>query len=105
MTEWDANQRWRQQIERRLNEIGSMVKGNQKFQADRLADVIEQIDELRKELAKDRDTATLDSRIASLSKRTDELAAECKKIADWLKSDKFRRWVKTTANADQDSAE
>jgi hypothetical protein len=35
------------QIERRLNELGSMVKGNQSFQADRIADVIEQIDELR----------------------------------------------------------
>lgn len=38
------------QIERRLNELGSMVKGNQDFQADRISDVIEQIDELRAEL-------------------------------------------------------
>jgi len=39
-----------QQIERRLNQLGSMVKGNQDFQADRIADVIEQIDEVRKEV-------------------------------------------------------
>jgi|TARA_R110000765_G_scaffold391309_1_gene484117 ubiquinone biosynthesis protein UbiJ len=39
-----------QQIERRLNQLGSMVKGNQDFQADRIADVIEQIDEVRNEV-------------------------------------------------------
>ena len=39
-----------QQIERRLNQLGSMVNGNQDFQADRIADVIEQIDEVRNEV-------------------------------------------------------
>ena len=46
----DIEQRRLVQIERRLNEVGSMVRGNQAFQADRIADVIEQIDEVRKEL-------------------------------------------------------
>ena len=41
---------WRQQIERRLYELGALVKGQIPIQADRLADVVEQIDELRKEL-------------------------------------------------------
>lgn len=36
-----------QRFERRLNEIGSLVKGNQDFQADRISDVLDQIDELR----------------------------------------------------------
>ena len=48
--EWDSNAAWKRQIERTLNRLGSMVTGNQKFQADRIADVIEQIDELRQEL-------------------------------------------------------
>jgi len=38
------------QIERRLTELGSLTKGNQSFAADRLADVLEQLDELRSEL-------------------------------------------------------
>ena len=46
----ETNRRWRQQIERRLNELGSQTKGNQSFQADRIVDVVEQIDELRQEL-------------------------------------------------------
>ena len=48
--EWDSNAAWKRQIERTLNRLGSMVTGNQKFHADRIADVIEQIDELRQEL-------------------------------------------------------
>lgn len=48
--EWNSNERWRAQIERKLNQIGSMVNGNQKFQADRVSDVIEQVAELRAEL-------------------------------------------------------
>jgi ubiquinone biosynthesis protein UbiJ len=50
-TEWDSRSLWRKQIERRLHDIGSRVKGNQEFCADRIADLIEQIDELRKEVA------------------------------------------------------
>jgi 50S ribosomal subunit-associated GTPase HflX len=49
---WDLQHRWREQIERRLNQIGSLVKGNQDFHADRICDVMEQIEELRQELAK-----------------------------------------------------
>ena len=48
--DWDSNATWKRQIERTLNRLGSMVTGNQKFQADRIADVIEQVDELRQEL-------------------------------------------------------
>jgi uncharacterized coiled-coil protein SlyX len=48
--EWDANELWRRQVERRLNELGSKTHGNQKFQADRISDLLEMIDELRNEL-------------------------------------------------------
>lgn len=48
--EWDTNKQWRKQIERRLYELGSEVKGQVPIQADRIADVVEQIDEVRKEL-------------------------------------------------------
>lgn len=49
---WDCPERRMHQIERRLNEIGSLVKGNQAFQAERIADVMELIEELRTELRK-----------------------------------------------------
>ncbi len=39
-----------QQIERHLNRLGSQVEGDQKFQADRIVDVLELIQELRDEL-------------------------------------------------------
>lgn len=39
------------QIERRLNEIGSAARGQREFAADRLSDVIEQVDEIRQKLA------------------------------------------------------
>lgn len=39
------------QIERRLNEIGAAVKGQRDFHSDRISDVLDQVDELRKELA------------------------------------------------------
>ena len=48
--EWNTQERWRKQVERKLNKLGSMVHGNQDFQADRIADVVEQIAELRSEL-------------------------------------------------------
>ena len=50
LSDWDAFGPWRQQIERRLNQIGSAVKGNQDYQADRISDLVEQIAELRAEL-------------------------------------------------------
>lgn len=55
------------QIERRLNELGSLTKGNQNFQADRLSDVLDQIDELRKE-------------VTSIGERVDRMAAF---LNDW----------------------
>ena len=50
MDERESQRWWREQIERRLNQVGSSVKGNQDFQADRIIDVIEQIEELRRDL-------------------------------------------------------
>ena len=48
--EWDTNKAWRRQVERRLYELTSLVKGNMPAQADRIADIVEQVDELRQEL-------------------------------------------------------
>lgn len=50
MSEWDNTRRWREILERRLNQIGSLVQGNQNFQADRIVDVVEQIEEVRQEV-------------------------------------------------------
>jgi hypothetical protein len=47
---WNTNALWRKQIERRVQEIGAMTKGNVLIQADRTSDLVEQIDELRQEL-------------------------------------------------------
>jgi hypothetical protein len=48
--DWDSYQQWRTQIERRLFELGALIKGNLPIQADRVADCVEQIEELRVEL-------------------------------------------------------
>jgi hypothetical protein len=48
----DIQRHWREILERRLNQIGSQIKGSQDFAADRLADVIEMVEELRKDLEK-----------------------------------------------------
>ena len=48
--EWDSNKQWRKQVERRVYELASLVKGNMPAQADRISDLADQIDELRKEL-------------------------------------------------------
>lgn len=56
------------QIERQLNYIGSQVKGNQDFQADRIADVCEQI--------------------SALAKSFDELSARVTRMALYLDSKK-----------------
>ena len=50
--DWDTYNRWRAGIERQLNQIGSQVLGNMAFQAERIADVVAQIEELREELRK-----------------------------------------------------
>ena len=47
----DELPRWAKGIERLLNQTASQVRGNQQFQADRIADLVEQIDELRQKLA------------------------------------------------------
>ena len=49
-SDWDGYQMWRQQVERRLFELGALVKGNLPIQADRVADCVEQIDEVRKDV-------------------------------------------------------
>ena len=46
MTEREFLQLWMKQLERHVYEYGSLVKGNQKVQADRIADVVEQIHDL-----------------------------------------------------------
>lgn len=50
MKEWSSDRLWKLQIEKRLNEIGSAALGNRAFQAERIRDLVEQIDELRKEM-------------------------------------------------------
>lgn len=50
MDDWRNHEMWRKILERRLNELGSMVKGNQSFQADRIADIMEQIESLGKQI-------------------------------------------------------
>lgn len=47
MDDWDSTRRWREILERRLNQIGSQIKGSQDFAADRLSDVMQQIEDLR----------------------------------------------------------
>jgi len=48
--DWNSYELWRKQIERRLYELGALAKGAIPIQADRINDVVEQIDELRQEL-------------------------------------------------------
>jgi transposase len=48
--EFNPKQLWCRQTERRLYELGALVKGQVLIQADRLADVLEQVDELRQEV-------------------------------------------------------
>lgn len=58
-------------IERRLGEIGAAAKGQREFHADRLSDVLDQIDALRKELT--------------------ELAERVQRMADFLNQLKSER--------------
>lgn len=69
-----------QRFERRLNEIGSLVKGNQDFQADRISDVLDQIEEVR-EMVRAQETKLV------------ELASRVERIAKFLNEQK----VSTTA--------
>ena len=64
--DWNSYELWRKQIERRLYELGALAKGAIPIQADRISDVVEQVDALRKE-------------VETLSERMD-------KMAEWAKS-------------------
>lgn len=59
---WDSHTRWRQGIERLLNHLGSQVQGNQRFEADRIADLVQQIEEVRAEVK------TLSDRVENMAK-------------------------------------
>ena len=78
--DWDTQQRWRAQVERQLNKVSSLVRGNQAASADRIADVIEQIDELRQQVAK-----------------IDEMEAELKAVKARL--DKMAKWIQDNVPA------
>ncbi len=47
---YDSKSLWCQQIERRLYELSSLIKGQIPTQADRVSDLVEQIDQIRKDL-------------------------------------------------------
>lgn len=49
-SEWETPEMWRKQIERQLYEIGTLARGQVPTVSARLADLVEQIDEVRKEL-------------------------------------------------------
>jgi len=75
-SQWLTCELWRKQLERRLYELGALVKGNLPIQADRIADVVEQIETLRKELER-------------VKKRQD-------KMAEWAKNHMKKENGKTT---------
>lgn len=75
---WHSHERWRAILERRLNQIGSEVAGNRKAQADRVADVVEQIESARNDLEQ-------------LRKEFEEVRDRQAKIADWLKKNATKR--------------
>lgn len=47
---WETPEMWRKYVERQLYELGTLVKGQIPVQADRVADLVEQIDAVRKDL-------------------------------------------------------
>jgi len=55
MTEWNDRPHWTKLIERRVHEALALAKGIGLAHADRISDVVEQIDELRKELQEVKD--------------------------------------------------
>lgn len=73
--EWDTSQQWRRQVERRLSEVVALARGRVHGEADRIADLIEQIDELRREIAKHDELA---DRLLRVEERQD-------KMAKWLR--------------------
>ena len=66
MDDWDSTRHWREILERRLNQIGSQINGSQDFAADRLSDVMQQIEDLRTAVKK--------------------VEARQDKISDWVKT-------------------
>jgi len=48
--DWRTHQGWRRAVERRLNEAMALAKGVGPAHADRISDVIDMIEELRKEV-------------------------------------------------------
>jgi aminoglycoside phosphotransferase (APT) family kinase protein len=64
--DWDPKQIWCPQIERRLYELGALAKGGVQIQADRIADVVEQIDTVRKDL--------------------EAVSTKLDKVADWVRA-------------------
>jgi len=50
--DFDPEQLWRKHIDRQLYELGALVRGQVPTVSARIADVVEQVDELRKELEK-----------------------------------------------------
>ena len=50
--DWDTIYVWRQQIERRLAETATSVKGMRDYQSNRIVELVEEIEQLRKELKK-----------------------------------------------------
>lgn len=48
--DFDPEQLWRKHIDRQLYELGALVRGQVPTVSGRIADCVEQIDELRKEL-------------------------------------------------------
>ena len=72
----DVERRRLVQIERRLNELGCLTKGNQAFQADRIADVIEQIEAVRVELK------TLEARVSRMAEFLNQVKSERKNGGD-----------------------
>ena len=49
--EWESPEMWRKYVERTLYELGTLVRGQIPVQAERIADVVEQLNEIRQELA------------------------------------------------------
>ena len=49
--DWDTIYVWRQQIERRLAETATSVKGMRDYQSNRIVELVEEIEQLRKDLA------------------------------------------------------
>jgi len=50
--DFDPEQLWRKHIDRQLYELGALVRGQVPTVSERIFQVVEQVDELRKELEK-----------------------------------------------------